>query len=273
MGTTRSSLLGLGITGLLAFGCAGEHSGGFLMAAFAGGPCGTAYLADVEDEFELSADTSVPGASPALVFDMAIPGAPGNQILLTRRIVFTLPAAFGFNGFGAPGAAVGQWDFDFSNPDGVYEPPADYTIPHRALSANQAYADTFANGSYDAAIDSVATYTTGGGGTHVFTVSMPSGGTNNNGAGGNCSYFDTDTRFTLPAGIVVLPGTPGQYEIEVTATSVDPDTGDDDDGTGTPPTVYQRLVPISVPAPQTGASGLVALAALAWRRAARASGA
>lgn len=259
---------------LLGTACAGEDSPGLrALAAFAGGPCGSAYLADVEDEFRLDVDLSTPGTSPALVFEMAIPGFPGNQILLTREIVITLPASFGFAGFDAlgPGAQIGQWDFDFGS-DLSYDPPADYTIPHRAISANQAYADTRANGTYDAGIDSTATHATGAGGEHVFTVTLPSGGTNNNGAGGNCSYFDTDTRFTLPAGIVTLPSTPGSYDVAIRATSVDPDTGDQDDGQGTAPTVYQRVVAINVPEPERAAAALAAIAmlgSLTRRRAAR----
>jgi hypothetical protein len=259
---------------LLGTACAGEDSPTlFALAAFAGGPCGSAYLADVEDEFRLDVDLSTPGASPAIVFEMAIPGFPGDQILLTREIVITLPASFGFAGFDAlgPGAQIGQWDFDFGS-DLSYDPPADYTIPHRAISANEAYADTRLNGTYDPGIDSTATHSTGGGGEHVFTVTLPSGGTNNNGAGGNCSYFDTDTRFTLPAGIVTLPSTPGSYDVAIRATSVDPDTGDQDDGQGTDPTVYQRVVPINVPEPGGAAAalaGIAALRALTRRRAAR----
>jgi hypothetical protein len=265
-------VLGLGVTALLAFGCAGEHFTGPLRAAFGGGPCPTTYLEGVEDAFALDVDLSVPGASPAIVFDMAIPGTPGDVILLTREITVEAPAAFGFNGFGAAGAAVGRWDFDFHEPDGVFDLPADYTIPHRALSANQAYADTLLNGSYDASIDSVATHSLGTGGAHVFQVVMPSGGTNNNGVGGNCSYFDTDVRFTLPAGVVVLPSAAGTYDVTITAVSVDPDTGDDDDGQGTAPRVYQRTVPITVPEPGAAAAALGAFAALARRsRAARAS--
>lgn len=267
----RSLTLAAGGLFLLGTACAGEHAAGFrALAAFAGGPCGTAYLADVEDEFRLDVDLATPGASPAIVFEMAIPGFPGDQILLTRQLVVTLPTAFGFAGFDAlgAGAQIGQWDFDFGS-DLSYDPPADYTIPHRAISANQAYADTFLNGAYDPGIDSIATHTTGGGGEHVFTVTLPSGGTNNNGAGGNCSYFDTDVRFTLPAGIVTLPNAPGSYDVTVTATSVDPDTGDQDDGQGTAPTVYQRTLPVSVPEPESSLAALAALAGLAGRRAAR----
>jgi hypothetical protein len=271
MRSDRCLSLAVGGLFLLGMACAGEHSQSFFaLAAFAGGPCGSAYLADVEDEFRLDVDLATPGASPAIVFEMAIPGFPGDQILLTRQIVITLPASFGFAGFDALGVPVGQWDFDFGS-ELSFDPPADYTIPHRATGANQAYADTFGNGVYDPGIDSTATHTTGGGGEHVFTVTLPSGGTNNNGAGGNCSYFDTDTRFTLPAGIVTLPGTPGSYDVSITATSVDPDTGDQDDGQGTAPTVYQRVVPVSVPEPTAAAGALAAIAALGWRARRRAA--
>lgn len=263
-------IAGLGIGMQLVGGCAGEHSTALRLAAFAGGPCPTAYLEDVEDEFVLDVDLTTPGAAPEIVFEMAIPGLPGDVILLTREVTITLPAEFGFNGFGAPGADVGHWDFDFGT-DKVYDPPFDYRIPHRAIDAHQAYADTFLNGSYDAGIDSLATHSVDGSGTHVFEVVMPSGGTNNNGVGGSCSYFPTDTRFTLPAGIVVLPSAAGQYEVSITVTSVDPDTGDDDDGAGTPPSVYQRVVPISVPEPGATARALASGATLAWQRRRRAA--
>jgi hypothetical protein len=264
---------------LLGAACAGEHAGGsFLAAALvprAGGVCGSAYLADVADDFRLDADTSTPGASPPVVFEMFIPGSsPTNRILLTRRIVITLPAAFGFAGFGVPGTSVGAWDFDFSNPgNGVFDPfgnPSDYRIPHRATGTHTAYADTLLNGTPDAGIDSTVTHALGNGGTHVFTIEMPSGGTNNNGFGGNCSYFDTDVRFTLPAGIVTLPVSAGEYDVSIVATSVDPDTGDDDDGQGTAPTVYQRTVPVAVPeATSMFATAAAVLALARLRRRAR----
>ena len=117
----------------------------------------------------------------------------------------------------------------------------------------------------------MATHSTGVGGEHILSVVLPSGGTDNNGAGGNCSYFPTDTRFTLPAGIVVLPSTPGQYDVSITAVSVDPDTGDANDGQGTPPAVYQRVVPITVPESGATASLLAAAAALGWLRRRRAA--
>jgi hypothetical protein len=275
----RAAALG-GALWLLGSACAGEHSGlpGLLartaLLPRGAGTCGTAYLGAVEDTFRLDADTATPGTAPQVVFEMFIPGSsPANQILLTRRVVITLPAEFGFQGFGAVNAPAGSWDFDFTHPgNGVFDPigsPSDYRIPHRSTGSNNAYADTLLNGAFDAGIDSTASHSVGAGGAHVFSVSMPSGGTNNNGLGGNCSYFDTDVRFTLPPGIVTLPQAPGSYDVTVVATSVDPDTGDTDDGQGTPPTVYQRTVTIDVPEPGAGATAGAALLALALRRLSR----
>lgn len=275
--TGNRSRLGIAIAGafwLLGSACAGEHSNALLRALApprAAGPCGTSYLADVADGFRLAADTATPGAAPAVVFEMFIPGSsPASRILLTRRVVVTLPAEFGFEGFGAPGAAAGSWDFDFSRPgDGAFDPlfgEYDYRIPHRATGPDGAYADTLLNGAFDAGIDSTATHALGVGGEHVFTIELPSGGTNNNGAGGNCSYFDTDTRFTLPQGVVRLPPTAGIYDVTVIATSVDPDTGDADDRQGASPVVYQRTIPVAVPEPGAALAGLTAIAAAALRR-------
>jgi hypothetical protein len=279
MSQSRSTRRWFGIAALAAFwllgsACAGEHHVGLTKLIAGGSPSCTAYLADVEDDFHLVADTSVPGSSPAIVFDMSIPGdSPAEQILLTHDVVITLPAAFGFAGFGSAGASVGSWQFEWADPNGTFDPATvGYTIPHTVIDANHAYADTLLNGTYDVTIDSTAVHSLGGGGTHVFTITLPSGGTNNNGFGGNCSYFSTDTRFTLPAGIVTMPQTPGSYDVTIVATSVDPDTGDANDQQGIAPTVYQRTVPIQVPEPSgalAASAGPLALAALARRRSAR----
>ena len=153
---------------------------------------------------------------------------------------------------------VGQLDFNFGS-DHVFD-QSDYQIPHRAIDANTAYADSLKNGSYDAGIDATATHSIGPGGAHVFTITMPSGGTN---FGGVCSYFDTNTRFTLPAGIVQLPATPGSYDVEFAALSVDPDTGDATDNAGLPPIAYARTEPIHVPEAAHALASLAAIASLA----------
>ncbi len=253
---------------LLNAACAGEHSVPGLRALLAPSTC-SSYLTAVESSMRFDADLSTPGAAPSLTFEMNIPGF-ATTILLTRQVVLTLPAAFGFAGFDAlgAGAQIGQWDFDFTNPNnGVFDPMSasgyDYRIPNYATGANTAYADTQLNQSYDAGVDSTGVHSIGPGGAHVFTLTLPSGGTNNNGAGGNCSYFDTDTRFVLKAGIVQLPQTPGSYDVSILATSIDPDTGDANDGAGLPPIVYQRTVPVSVPEPGAVGLGVASIAVLA----------
>jgi hypothetical protein len=230
------------------------------------------YLAAVESSMRFDADLSTPGAAPSVTFEMNIPGL-ATTILLTRQVVLTLPAAFGFAGFDALGAdaQIGQWDFDFTNPNnGVFDPSGslgyDYRIPNYATGANTAYADTQLNHSYDAGVDSTGVHSIGPGGAHVFTLTLPSGGTNNNGAGGNCSYFDTDTRFVLNAGIVQLPQASGSYDVTVVATSIDPDTGDADDQQGTAPTVYQRIIPVTVPEPAARVLGAAVIAMLVGLR-------
>jgi hypothetical protein len=266
-------VLGLGFLWLIGSACGGEARIALLSPS--GGACGTVYLAGVESTFDLDPGDSTAGASPELVFEMYIPGSlPDGKILLTRTVVITLPAAFGFEGFDAlgAGAQIGAWDFDYSNPNLVWDPLSplgyDYRIPHFAIDFDTAYADTLLNGSYDAGVDSIVEHTTGAGGAHVFSILMPSGGTNNGGFDPDdpCSYFDTDTRFTLPAGIVRLPATPGSYEVTVVATSVDPDTGDADDGLGAPPTVYQRPVEVFVPEPSASLAAAVAGGVLALVR-------
>jgi len=256
---------------LLNSACAGEHTVSGLRALLAPPTCSD-YLAAVESSMRFDADLSTPGAAPAVTFEMNIPGF-ATTILLTRQVVLTLPAAFGFAGFDALGAdaQIGQWDFDFTNPNnGVFDPMDlsgyDYRIPNYATSANTAYADTQLNHSYDAGVDSTGVHSIGPGGAHVFTLTLPSGGTNNKGAGGNCSYFDTDTRFVLSAGIVQLPQTPGSYDVTVVATSIDPDTGDADDQQGTAPTVYQRIIPVTVPEPAAPMLGAAVIAMLVGLR-------
>jgi len=242
-------------------GCVGEVAPGGGGAG--GGTCGDSYLAAVADTMRVQVSPATPGATPPVVFEMAIPGpgaGAGQPILKTRQIVVSAPDAVGFLGFDAlgAGAVIGAWEFDYAFPDGDWD-GANYTIPLRAQSAASAYGDNLLNGAYDAGVDGVATHQLVGN-EHVFTVTLPGGGANN---GTPCSYFDTDVRFTLQAGILQLPATPGSYPISVTATSVDPDTGDTDDGQGAPPQVYQRMTSLVVPEPDPALGAAAAFAALA----------
>ncbi len=171
---TRSIFL-VGLLAVLAhMACAvGEVQNAALIAA-GFSSCDTTYLADIESDFAAQVDLATPGGSPQILFDAYIPGST-TKILQTYQLTITLPAAFGFNGFGAAGASVGQLDFNFGS-DHIFD-QSDYTIPHRAIDANNAYADSLKNGVYDAGIDATATHTIGQGGAHVFTITLPSGGT------------------------------------------------------------------------------------------------
>ncbi len=237
-------------TGMLGLsGCVGEVSGtrSALRAMFALADCDGRYLADVASSMSYSADSLTPGATSGLTFDLGIPGNP--PILKTREIVITIPADFAFLGFNAlgNGAQIGRWDFEWNNPDGVFDSNnVGYTIPHYAIDANNAYADALLNGSYDSGTDSTASYSTGAGGEHVITLILPFGAAT---LGGNCSYFDTDTRYTLLDGLLQLPSAAGDYDIGISATSVDPDTGDADDSAGIGPSTYARVVTMTVPEP------------------------
>ena len=275
MSAMRRLILLAMVAGLGSMACAGEVSVGLVaaLAANAAGSCGASYLAATEGSMSLDAQLDTPGATTAVVFEMFMSfSQPPGPILLTREVVFTLPASFGFLGFDAlgAGAQIGHWDFDWTNPNnGVFDPGGplgyDYRIPHYAIDANTAYADSLLNSSYDAGTDAVATHSLGPGGTHVLALMLPSGATNGMG-NSNCSYFDTDVRFTLPAGIIQLPQVAGSYDVTVVATSVDPDTGDADDQQGTAPTVYQRTVPVSVPEPATGMLGAAVIVMLGGLR-------
>ncbi len=257
--------------GLTHMACVGERSDEVAMLA-ALSPrgalaCGASYLEVTESSMNLVADLGTPGATTGIVYEMNIPFAAG-PLLKTRQVVFTLPAAFGFNGFNALGSSeIGTWEFDFAPPFGTFNPgTVGYTIPHYPIDANTAYADAKKNGSYDAGVDPTATHSLGVGGAHVFTLDLPLGGANQ---GGNCSYFDTDVRYTLIDGILELPAVAGTYDASILATSVDPDTGDADNHAGVAPTTYQRTVPVTVPEPGAELSAIAAAAALAVVRARR----
>lgn len=231
--------------------------------------CDGTYIAAVEDDLDGTVDTSTPGDAPEVTLFAYVPGTT-TKILQTYELSITLAPEFNFLGFGNAGASVGQYDFDFTNPNNhIFDPdllPSDYRIPHITIDSNTAYADSKKDGVYEAGVDAIAMHTTTPGGSDVFTMILPSGGTKR---GGHCSYFDTDIRFTLPAGVVQLPAVPGSYDVMLTATSVDPDTGDANDHQGKPPIVYQRTIAVWVPEPGASALGLAAiapLAALARRR-------
>jgi len=251
-------------------GCVGEAGGtrsAARMAAFAVS-CGDQYLEAVASSMSYRVDSLTPGETTGLQFDMAIPLDP---LLKTREVVITVPSDFTFLGLNAlgNGAQIGQWDFEWNNPDGTFDANnVGYTIPHYAIDVNTAYGDSFLNSSYDAGTDAVASYSAGAGGEHVITLIMPFGAAD---LGGNCSYFATDTRYTLLDGLFQLPSAAGDYDIGIETTSVDPDTGDADDSAGTAPSTYDRIVTVTVPEPSVTLLGVASLLSIAALRGVRQS--
>ena len=160
---------------------------------------------------------------------------------------------------------IGSWQFDFFNPDGVFD-GSDVTIVHRSIDSTSAYSDSDASLDYSPGIDPTANYTTGGG-VHVITLILPDGGIEPR--NGMCSYFAFDARYRLLDGILRLPNTAGDYDITITATSVDLDTGNATDSTEPHPLSFNDSFVVSVPEPESAPLASVSLAtllALAARR-------
>ncbi len=156
------------------------------------------------------------------------------QDLQTRHAVITYPDAFGFNGFlalGPPETVVGALGVDF-NLD--FEP--DLSLALRGLTADTAYVDGDGSGGYNAA-DPLLVHTVG---SHVFTVTMPRGGDGL--ARTKIGRIPLRMAVALYGGILVNPATPDVYTVTGTFTSVDPDSGDGDDGVGTAPTTFPVTV-------------------------------
>lgn len=156
--------------------------------------------------------------------------------LETYRAVITYPSAFGFNGFlalGPPETQIGAYGVDFDR-DGT----VDLALPLRALSADTAYADGDGSGGLTAS-DPVLQHT----GSHVFTTTLPRGGDGL--ARVKLGRVAMGASVALYAGIITNPTTPATYQVTGSFTSVDPDSGDADDGQNQAPTTFSPT-PIDV---------------------------
>ncbi len=224
------------------------------------------FLEELVPSARFEVDSSDPGVSTGIRVEFLVP----MGIREAQTVVITAPSEFGFLGFDAlgAGAQIGMWEFDFSNPDGVFDDPAGFTIDHFALGADTAFSDSDASGGLTASDPTVA-HTLGGGGEHIFTITLPSGG---DGDTSSClSRFATDIRYTLLPGMIVNPAQAGDYMVSVGATSVDLDTGGVSDGTGPDqplPFATDTVVTVPEPGPASTAGILLAtLTALGRRRA------
>lgn len=250
----------------MSLGCIGDVLGFKVVASGAPGDCGDVYLEAVENAVTLSLDSTVVGQPTGIRLEAFFPDHLATPILKSRRVVIRAPKEFQFQGFEALGqdAEVGRMEFDFANPDGVFEEnQIGATIPFFASGPTTAYTDNKFNGIFDSGIDPTVSFTEELSGELVFDFQLPEGGANN---GTACHYFAFDARYTLLTGLILLPDTPGIYQFEVAATSVDPDTGNDDDSSGTAPSSFQKSFLIVVPEPETPLLAVAALFVLAALR-------
>lgn len=256
------------VVSLALIGCMSEtETAGFRVGARNGNICtlGTSdvFLEVLVPGASFEVDSGDPGVSTGLRVEFLIP----MGIREAQEVVITAPSEFGFLGFDAlgPGAQIGSWEFDFFNPDGVFD-TANFTIDHFALDPDTAFSDSDASGDLTAT-DPTVTHSEGAGGEHVFTITLPSGG---DGDTSSClSRFPTDIRYTLFSGIVVNPAQAGDYTVSVAATSVDFDTGGVSDDMGPDePLAFAEDTVVTVPEPGPGSAAAILLATLMalWRR-------
>lgn len=173
----------------------------------------------------LQLSTHAPGASAEHVatFDVSMGAAQGYQATITY------PPDFGFAGFLALGPAnsrIGTYALDLD-----FDGTPDYTTWIRSTGADTAYADIDLSHA-PSMVD--ATLTRGSGNT--FVVTAPDGGDQNPATIGSPTAMRVTVK--LAAGVLVNPPTNGEVQVQLTITSVDPDTGGADDGVGTPPETF-----------------------------------
>jgi hypothetical protein len=254
----RGLLAAVLLVALLFPACMGERiSSGSLRAAaqqtvgslLFGADCGGFYLNEIAPSITFDLGSTTASETSSLTVDLTIPSEMTTPILTTYQAVITVAPEFTFLGFDAlgSGSAVGTWDFDFIG-DGDFT-GADFTIDHFGIDTDSAYSDSDATGTFSPGIDPTAEYTMGKGGEHIITMILPDGGIEP--ARGMCSYFSFDARYTLFDGIVRLPATPGNYTVNIMATSYDLTVpgGGPADATPPAPMTYSQNYLITVPEP------------------------
>lgn len=143
------------------------------------------------------------------------------------RVRLRYPPAFRFAGFddgGRPPAQVGVYEMD-ANFDGT----PDRVVPILSASARTAYADLLADGAFSPELEPAFRYVAGG----EFELRLPFGGDAN--ADTLVAPFGARVALVLAEGLLENPAIGGRYVVSANLLSVDPDTGDADDGSGMPP--------------------------------------
>jgi hypothetical protein len=182
-------------------------------------------------------DSYQAGRSPA--HHLTFAARAGDPELVRVSVIY--PDTFRFTSFLAVAGVdtpVGRYALDF-NSDGVPE----RQFPLIAATPEIAYVDLMADGDFDPAVDPHVRYSTGAG----FELSLPFGGD----ADPKTSVvpFDVRVTVTLVAGLLVNPTLGGRHVVRASVETVDPESGDIDDGQGAPPAFSAFEVPLTIAGP------------------------
>jgi hypothetical protein len=190
----------------------------------------------------VSADRAARGCG---LLDLVLAGVAGRRAgtLEAHEMVFAYPKPFAFRGFDAQGLdTIGLLSLDL----GV-EGTAPIVVKMKALSREKAFIDVDDDGVYTVGLDPVLKRRASD--SNAFALVLPAGGDGDKGT--RALPRASRATFTLFPGLLANPLAPGAYRVSVAIGSVDPDTGDSDDGDGSPPesrTFEQTLdiVPLGV---------------------------
>jgi len=179
----------------------------------------TAYNAPTSFDYKLSTKKPSATAAHTLSFDFS------GETLETYQFTLTYPDGFTFKSFGKKNAKAGFYKLNAGNDKKI---EANYAI--RVIDSNHAYVDQNKSKTYDAAFEATIERLTDGLSGEVFTVILPNGGDGN--AFINGGTFNGKMSVGLKKGILKNPSTGGESTVKADFTSVDPDTGGADNGTG-----------------------------------------
>lgn len=175
-----------------------------------------------------------PGSSTPHTIVMSPPG----QSLLTRSILLSLSTAYVFNGFNALQGSLGEYRIVDPNSSQVL------LAPILALSATAAFIDLNHSGAHEAQYEPLIQWLAVSATVQAFLITFPAWG---GGPANNAAYNLTDFAvLTLFAGLLTNPLVAGTYQHNYTFTSVDPESGGDDDHQGEPPRIRTLSIPVIV---------------------------
>lgn len=172
-----------------------------------------------------------------LSLDSTVAGGTGNHTLSfnilqgdlqTYQAVITYPGAFTYNGFlalGSAGTQIGSYSFTLSSKSHT-------SFPVYSIDDHQAYGDVNINGSYNSSVDPFLVHSETGG-NNVFTITVPDGGDGD--LSTDLGQANAAVTSLMLSGILTNPAFPGTYTVSGEFTSVDPDTGGPNNGSGNSP--------------------------------------